>query len=102
MFNKKQPKAPLSSFEPSLRPHYFASIIAYSPTHLLLAYDAGNTVVERILAHTGNLKKRKLMKFKVKWAGYEDVTWEEWKNVRLVDKLHDYLRANGMKALIPK
>ena len=63
--------------------------------------DNNELVVERILAHTGNLKKRKLMKFKVKWAGYEDVTWEEWKNVRLVDKLHDYLRANGMKALIP-
>ena len=45
------------------------------------------------------------MKFFVKWKGYDDPkenTWEPWKTLRLVDKLHDYLEQNNMKNLIPK
>ena len=64
--------------------------------------DNNEFVVEKILAHTGNKKRSKELKFEVKWLGYEESTWESWKSVRLVDKLHDYLRANGMTKLVPK
>jgi hypothetical protein len=31
-----------------------------------------------------------------------DNSWEPWKNVRDMDKVHDYLRANNMANFIPK
>ena len=61
--------------------------------------------VERILGHSGDPRKKSEMKFFVKWKGYDDPkenTWEPWKTLRLVDKLHDYLEQNNMKNLIPK
>ena len=49
-------------------------------------------------------QRRLEMKFLVRWAGFgpEDDTWEPWENLRNPDQLHDYLRANRMKSLIPQ
>ena len=61
-------------------------------------------VVFKILKHEGNPKYKTTMKFLVHWEGYDDPsehTWESWKNLRLVDKLHDYLTTQGMRNLIP-
>ena len=44
------------------------------------------------------------MEFLVHWAGYDDPkehTWEPWKHVRLVDKLHEYLLRHDLRQLIP-
>jgi hypothetical protein len=62
--------------------------------------------VEKILKHRGDPKgPRKNLSFLVKWVGYnqpEDDSWEPWDNLKLVDKLHDYLIENRFpKALIP-
>ena len=62
-------------------------------------------VVGEILEHAGDPKHKGAMKFKVHWEGYDDPmehTWESWKNLRLVDKLHDYLKAHKMGNLIPR
>ena len=62
-------------------------------------------VVAEILEHEGDPKFKSSMRFLVHWEGYNDPaehTWESWKNVRLVDKLHDYLRAHAMEHLIPR
>jgi len=62
-------------------------------------------VVAKILEHVGDSKHKSTMKFLVHWEGYDDPvehTWESWKNLRLVDKLHDYLRAHSMGNLIPR
>jgi transposase InsO family protein len=61
--------------------------------------------VEKILGHSGDPRKKSEMKFFVKWKGYDDPkenTWEPWKTLRLVDKLHEYLLENNMSNLIPR
>ena len=65
--------------------------------------DHHEYVVEKILEHTGDPKRRSTLEFKVRWQGYseEHDSWEPWKNLRLVDKLHDYLRENNLSKLIP-
>ena len=44
------------------------------------------------------------MSFHVKWLNYDDLhnTWEPWKNFRLCDALHVYLRNNDMSRFTPK
>ena len=66
--------------------------------------DKEKYVVEKIIDHDGDSNLKSSMEFLVKWKGYDDKhnTWEPWKTVRLVDKLHDYLREKGMEKLIPK
>jgi len=61
-------------------------------------------VVESIVRHRGNRTKRSTMEFKVRWAGFGEScdSWEPYKALLHVDKLHDdYLRANTMRTLIP-
>jgi hypothetical protein len=60
-------------------------------------------VVESIVGHRGNRSKRSTMKFKVRWAGFGEswFSWEPYKALLHVDKLHDYLRVNTMRTLIP-
>lgn len=60
--------------------------------------------VESILAHRGPIHRKSELQFKVKWLNYPNDynTWEPWANLRLVDKLHEYLRRNEMERLIPK
>ena len=61
-------------------------------------------VVEKVLSHSGDKKKPTTMSFKVKWLNYDDThnSWEPWKNLRLCEALHEYLRDNKMKHFIPK
>ena len=61
-------------------------------------------VVEKVLKHSGDTKKPTAMSFHVKWLNYDDThnSWEPWKNLRLCEALHDYLRDNKMKHFIPK
>ena len=58
-------------------------------------------VVESIISHRGNRNKRSTMEFKVRWAGFGE-SWEPYKALLHVDKLHDYLRTHTMKTLIPR
>ena len=60
--------------------------------------------VESIITHAGDPSHRKEMKFRVRWLGYDEThdTWEPWDHLRHNAKLHEYLRANKMKRLIPK
>lgn len=60
--------------------------------------------VELVLQHEGNPDLKSTLRFLVKWVGYDDSynSWVDWKNLRLVDKLHDYLREHGMARHIPK
>jgi transposase InsO family protein len=61
-------------------------------------------IVERIVSHTGNSNYRKKMKFEVKWLGYgpEENTMEPWTSeLWNLEVMHEYLRANKLKQLIP-
>jgi hypothetical protein len=60
--------------------------------------------VQEVLDHQGDPRLKGQMKFLVKWKGYDKNhnSWEPWKSLRLVDKLHDYLRIHKMEKLIPR
>ena len=61
-------------------------------------------VVERIVSHTGNPNYRKKMKFEIKWLGYgpEENTMEPWTSeIWNLEVMHEYLRANKLRQLIP-
>jgi hypothetical protein len=60
-------------------------------------------MVEEILDHRGDPKRRTEMEFLVKWAGYDDSenSWEPWKNLRVTEQLHAYLKQKGWKQLLP-
>jgi len=61
-------------------------------------------LVERILDHRGDRHLRATMEFLVQWTGYgeDSNSWEPYKALMHVDKLHEYLRANRMRNLIPR
>ena len=68
------------------------------------AHDSDEFIIESILSHTGDFKKKNSLSFQVRWLGYtpaED-TWEPWKNVMHAEKLQTYLRSIGLENMIPK
>jgi hypothetical protein len=72
------------------------------PTEVALS-DKQAFLIERVIAHRGNVQRKSSLEFKVKWQGYEDPTWEPWKNLRNTDQLHQYLKSKKqLKAIIPK
>ena len=42
-----------------------------------------------------------MMRFKIKWLGYNAPTWEPFKNMAHVEKVHKYLKAKGFDKFIP-
>jgi len=66
--------------------------------------------VEAVLEHyinvvpTGQRVKASDLSFKIKWQGFSEKwnTIEPFKNVRLNDKLHEYLRTHNLKRFIPR
>ncbi len=75
----------------------------YDPKRTMLLVVAQHNeqefVVESIVRHRGNRTKRPTMEFKVRWAGFGEScdSWEPYKALLHVDKLHDYLRANMLR-----
>jgi hypothetical protein len=49
-------------------------------------------------------QRRSSMEFLVRWTGYDasSNSWEPYKALMHVDKLHDYLREHKMRSLIPR
>ena len=60
-------------------------------------------VMDSINGHRDNRQRRSMMEFNVRSAGFGEScdSWEPYKALLHVDKLHDNLRANAMKTLIP-
>jgi len=57
--------------------------------------------VEAVEAHFGNFRKKKRLKFAVRWQGYGETTLEPWANIRDNSCLHEYLRRIGEGRHIP-
>ena len=60
--------------------------------------------MDSIIEHAGDPNHRKDLLFRVRWLGHDETsdTWEKYSNLRHNIKLHEYLRANKLKKLIPK
>jgi hypothetical protein len=86
------------------RIHYLRPYL-YDPIHTNLLTVAQHNeqefIIESIL---GNRNRRSTLQFNVRWSGFDDSSdsWEPYKALIHVDNLHDYLRANAMKTLIPR
>ena len=65
--------------------------------------DREEFLVESILKHRGDSKRKTSLEFLVKWLGYSDEenTWEPYNNLKDNSVLHDYLRKNKLEKLIP-
>ena len=66
--------------------------------------DSQQWDVDYIIEHSGHPDKRSEMYFKVKWLNYDvsSATWEPYSHLRDNEKLHEYLRTNKLKRLIPR
>jgi hypothetical protein len=68
------------------------------------AADLGEALVDSILAHRGNGRKRESLEFQVQWSD-GDVTWEPWERVKKLSAVDDYIKSqpgSGLKALMGK
>ena len=61
-------------------------------------------MVRDTIAHRGDHHRRSSMEFLVRWTGYDasSNSWEPYKALMHVDKLHEYLREHKMRSLIPR
>jgi Chromo (CHRromatin Organisation MOdifier) domain len=68
------------------------------------SHDTDEFHIEMVLSHRGRFTNKRELEFKIRWSGYDESydTWEPWKNLRDVDKLHDYLRLINLPNEIPK
>ena len=68
------------------------------------SHDVDEFHIEMILSHRGRFTNKHKLEFKVRWTGFDESfdTWEPWKNLKDVDKLHDYLRLIKLPQHIPK
>jgi hypothetical protein len=64
--------------------------------------------VDSVIAHRGDTRRvtnpENPFELQIHWTGFDHSkdSWEPWANVRLVDRVHDYLRTAGLSRLIPK
>jgi hypothetical protein len=73
-----------------------------NPRDIALKDTSDQYVVESILKHKGELKRKGTVPFLVKWEGYDEPAWEPWKNVRDNEHLHAYLKNMNLDSSIPK
>ena len=61
------------------------------------------TVVQSIICHIGDPKRKTGMDFLVRWEGYDDShnLWLPWNSLRNNSVLHEYLQSKGLRSLIP-
>ena len=85
-----------------LRPYYYDATRT-NPQDMALKDFRQEFYVEAIVAHNGSWKKLNQMTFTVKWFGHEQTDDDQkWSDLRLVDKMHDYLRVHNQEQLIPE
>jgi hypothetical protein len=88
----------------SLKPFYYDPNIV-NPLEIARKHKQGR-LIETVLQHRGNTRRRHTLEFLVRYVGdlppNEKEKWELYWDIRHDGILHEYLRANRMKTLIPK
>jgi transposase InsO family protein len=80
----------------------------HDPEHhdpvIVAQHNSQEFVIDEILGHQGDPKRRSTLQFMVRWKGFgpEHDTMEPYSYLRDTEKLHNYLKANNMKTLIPR
>jgi len=59
----------------------------------IAAYDKHKYIVESVVEHKGDLKKKNKCVFLIKWQGYDTPTWEPYRNLNNNVVLEDYLKS---------
>ncbi len=74
-----------------------------NPTEVA-ARNAGEFFVDKIVDHTGNVRRRSDMTFRVHWKGYtpDNDTWQPIKTVRETQAFVDYCREMKLSSLVSK
>jgi hypothetical protein len=74
------------------------------PTAMRMKDSKDMYEVEAITQHSGTFSTapKSKLRFKVKWFGWPDSTWEPYSGVRDCEVLHDYLRQHKQSRLIPE
>jgi hypothetical protein len=74
-----------------------------SPTEVA-ARNAGEFFIDKIVDHSGNVRRRSDMTFRVCWKGFtpDDDTWQPIKTVRETQAFVDYCREKKLSSLISK
>ena len=87
------------------RLHPFYYDVEHTDPKQIACKDKQEFEIQSIEEHQGNRYEPSTMQFKVKWKPINDnesvVTWEILKTLRASQALHEYLKANKMKSLIP-
>ncbi len=88
---------------------HVSSEFRYDPTSGLnptevAARNAGEFFVDKIIDHTGNVRRRSEMTFRVRWKGYtpDDDTWQLMKTVRKTQAFVDYCTEKKLSSLVSK
>ena len=71
----------------------------------VVAADRSEFLVDFVLDHLPKAypwRHRRELEFKIRWVGYglEHDSWEPWSELRANDRVHAYMRANGMGMII--
>ena len=71
----------------------------------VVAADRSEFLVDYVLDHEPKVRpwrQRRELVFKIRWVGYGLLydTWEPWSELRANDRVHTYMRANGMGNII--
>ena len=72
---------------------------------MVVAADRSEFLVDFVLDHLPKDRPsghRRELRFKIRWVGYglEHDSWEPWSELRANDRVHAYMRANGMGNII--
>ncbi len=74
-----------------------------NPTEVA-ARNAGEFFIDKIVEHTGNVRRRSEMSFRVRWKGYtpDDDTWQPMKTVCETQAFVDYCTEKKFSFLVSK
>ena len=62
------------------------------------AMDDATYFVDKIVNHrgAGGKSKYRTWEYEVKWSGYDETTWEPYKQIKKLDRLQEYLINQGI------